>query len=73
MHKYPTEVLTATECAALRGLMLEKGIDAATAIVGLSYRDTLVKAAFGERVSRLTARVIRSALTSKGASTHAST
>ena len=65
MHKYPTEVLTIDECAKLRAIMLDKGIDAATAIVGLSYRDTLVKAAFGERVSRLTARVIRSALSNR--------
>jgi hypothetical protein len=62
MHKYPTDVLTPEESAALRELMIVRGVDAATKLVGLRDRDALVKAAFGERVSRLTASVVRSAL-----------
>ncbi len=62
MHKYPTDKLSINEAAQLRALMILHGVDEAKRLVGLCDRETLVKAAFGEPVSRLTARVIRSSL-----------
>lgn len=56
------DTLTDTEAAALREIMVAKGLDEAARVVGLCDRRTLIKIAYGERVSHLTVRVVRSAL-----------